>query len=274
MPVAESACFAEYAAAGRRIAAVAFFRQDRMSRTPTAAAYLADLAARMGRLLEPNADAIAAAADAVEHAAKADGLVYIFGTGHSHILAEEAHYRAGGLALVVPILASALMVHEGATASTVFERLPGVVEPILKHYPMGPDDVLVIVSNSGVNVAVVEAAQFGKACGATVVTVTSQEYSRQAARGRMRVADIADIVLDNGAPPGDAVMPVPGSELRVGPVSTSIGAALLNAVFAEVAVRLSASGAEAPIYLSANMPGAGEVNERLVARYRARNRHL
>ncbi|WP_454013502.1 SIS domain-containing protein [Aquamicrobium terrae] len=245
-----------------------------MSRTPTAAAYLADLAARMGRLLEHNAEAIAAAADAVERAARADGLVYIFGTGHSHILAEEAHYRAGGLALVVPILATALMVHEGAAASTAFERVPGVVGPILEHYPVGPRDVLVIVSNSGVNVAVVEAAQLGKARGATVVTITSEAYSRRAAGDRVRVADIADIVLDNGAPPGDAVMSVPGSELRVGPVSTSVGAALLNAVFAEAAVRLSASGAQAPIYLSANMPGAREVNERLIARYRARNRHL
>ncbi len=245
-----------------------------MSRTPTAAAYLADLAERMGRLIEENAGAIAAAADAVERAAKADGLVYVFGTGHSHILAEEVHYRAGGLALAVPILATALMVHEGAAMSTVFERMPGVVEPILEHYPMGADDVLVIVSNSGVNAATVEAAQCGKARGATVIAITSQAYSRQVAQGRTRVADIADIVLDNGSPAGDAVVSVPGSELRVGPISTSIGAALLNAIFAEAAVRLQSSGAAAPVYLSANMPGAAEVNKRLVARYRARNRHL
>ncbi len=88
------------------------------------------------------------------------------------------------------------------------------------------------------------------------------------------MADIADVVLDNGSPAGDAVVSVPGSELRVGPISTSIGAALLNAIFAEAAVRLQSSGAGAPVYLSANMPGAAEVNKRLVARYRARNRHL
>jgi uncharacterized phosphosugar-binding protein len=245
-----------------------------MSSTPVAAAYLAELAARMGRLLEQNAGAIAAAADAVEKTAKADGLAYLFGTGHSHILAEEAHYRAGGLALAVPILSTPLMVHEGAVASTSFERMPGVVVPILEHYPMGAGDVLIIASNSGVNLATIEAAQIAKTRGTTVIAITSQEYSRQAAHGRIRLADIADVVLDNGAPPGDAVTAVPGSELRVGPISTSIGAALINAIFAEVAVRLQAAGADAPIYLSANMPGAKETNDRLIARYKSRNRHL
>jgi uncharacterized phosphosugar-binding protein len=245
-----------------------------MSKTPVAASYLAELTARMGRLLDQNADAIAAAADAVERTAKADGLAFLFGTGHSHILAEEAHYRAGGLALAVPILSTPLMVHEGAVASTSFERMPGMVEPVLEHYPMGNNDVLFIVSNSGVNIATVEAARIGKARGATVIAVTSQDYSRQAARGRVRLAEIADIVLDNGSPPGDAIVGVPGSELRVGPISTSIGAALINAVFAEVAVRLQSAGGSAPIYLSANMPGAKETNDKLIARYKSRNRHL
>lgn len=245
-----------------------------MTSTPNAAAYLADLTQRMARLLSENATQIAAAADAVERTARADGLVYLFGTGHSHILAEEAHYRAGGLALAVPILSATTMVHEGALASTAFERIPGVVAPIFDRYPMDGKDVLVIFSNSGVNTAIVEAAQIGKARGATIIAVTSQTYSKQAAQGRTRLADIADIVLDNGAPPGDATLNVPGSELKVGPVSTSIGAALINAIFVEVAARLQMSGADAPIYLSANMPGAKEVNAKLIARYRPRNPHL
>lgn len=245
-----------------------------MTNTPHAAAYLADLTARTGRLIEENAGSIAAAADAVERTAKADGLVYIFGTGHSHTMAEEAHYRAGGLALTVPILSSTTMVHEGAVAGTVFERMPGIIAPIFERYPMGPNDVLIVVSNSGVNTATVEAAQLGKAKGATVIAITSEIYSKQAANGRTRLADVADIVLDNGAPAGDATMNVPGSELRVGPISTSIGAALMNAVFVEAAVRLQSGGFNAPIYLSANMPGAKEANEALIARYRPRNPHL
>jgi uncharacterized phosphosugar-binding protein len=245
-----------------------------MTKTPTAAAYLADLTIRIGRLLDDNADAIAAAADAIERTAKADGLVYVFGTGHSHTMAEEAHYRAGGLALTVPILAGVTMVHEGAVAGTVFERMSGIVAPVFARYPIGPNDVLIVVSNSGVNTATVEAAMIGKAAGATVIAITSVTYSKLAAQGRTRLADVADIVLDNGGPPGDATTSVPGSDLRVGPVSTSIGAALMNAVFAEAAARLQSAGVAAPIYLSANMPGAKEVNEALVARYRPRNPHL
>lgn len=245
-----------------------------MTPIPTAAAYLAELTARMAVLGERNAEALARAADAVEATAKRDGLVYIFGTGHSHMLGEEAHYRAGGLAFTVPILASATMLHEGAVASTAFERMTGVAAPILARYPIGPNDVLVVSSNSGVNAVPVEAARIGKERGAIVIAVTSETYSREAAKGRTRLAEVADIVLDNGAPTGDAVVEVEKSALKVGPISTAIGVALLNAVFAEVAARLQASGTDAPIYLSANMPGAAEINARLVERYRPRNPHL
>jgi hypothetical protein len=103
-----------------------------------------------------------------------------------------------------------------------------------------------------------------------VIAITSETYSKQAAKGRVRLAEVADIVLDNGAPSGDATVAVPGSDLKVGPISTSIGAALLNAVMAEAA-RAAQADAAAPIYLSANMPGAAENNAALIKRYRPRN---
>lgn len=236
--------------------------------------YLADLAARIAALGSRLADPMARAVDAMVAAVSADRLIYIFGTGHSHMLAEEAHYRAGGLAATVPVLAAATMLHEGAVAGSRLERLPGLVTAIFGRYPVGPGDVLVVASNSGVNAAPVEAAELGKARGATVVAITSQDYSREVAGGRRRIADIADIVLDNGAPAGDAVLPLPGSGLRVGPVSTAIGVAILNAVLAETAARLQAAGGAAPVYVSANMPGASEINTALVHRYAGRNPHL
>jgi len=245
-----------------------------MTVTPIAANYLQGLAARIAELFDRNGEAIAQAADAIEKTAQADGLVYLFGTGHSHMLAEEVHYRAGGLALTVPILSTATMLHEGSVASTAYERMPGVAATVLARYPIGKNDVLVVISNSGVNAAPVEAAQLGKEAGATVIALTSETYSREAAKGRPRIADIADIVLDNGAPSGDAIVTIDGSEMRVGPVTTSVGAALLHAVMAEVAARLVKAGGRAPIYLSANMPGATEINRELITRYRTRNPHL
>lgn len=216
---------------------------------------------------------MARATEAIVTAARADRCVYIFGTGHSHLIAEEAHYRAGGLAFVVPVLSSATMLHEGAVASTAFERMEGFAAQVFSRYDIGPGDVLFVVSNSGVNAAPIEAARLGRERGATVIALTSVAYSTSAAAGRTRLVDLAEIVLDNGAPAGDAMLEVAGSKLKVGPASTVVGASILNAILSGVAARLSETG-DAPIYLSANMPGARAVNERLIARYRSRNPHL
>jgi len=129
------------------------------------------------------------------------------------------------------------------------------------------------VSNSGVNAAPIEAARYAREKGAAVIAVTSVTYSSAIAKGRTQLLSLADIVLDNDAPAGDAVLEVEGSALKVGPVSTALGVTILNAIFADVASRLVDDGS-APIYLSANMPGASDVNRELVARYRDRNPHL
>jgi uncharacterized phosphosugar-binding protein len=241
--------------------------------SPVAALYLQRTASVVSSLLEGQEEAFASATEAVKRCMTEDGLIYLFGTGHSHMLAEEGHYRAGGLACVAPILASAVMLHEGATASTRMERLPGLAEPILSRYPIGSRDVVVVFSTSGVNAAPVEAAKYARAAGATVLAVTSEAYSRQSAQGRERLADVASIVLDNRVPPGDASVAL-SDRVRAGPLSTVAGAALLNALFVEASARLIAEGGEPPVYVSANMPGAAERNAALVARFRARIQHL
>ncbi|SCW70950.1 Uncharacterized protein, contains SIS (Sugar ISomerase) phosphosugar binding domain [Rhizobium mongolense subsp. loessense] len=236
-------------------------------------AYFSNLIGRLEALKKSLAEPMAKAAAVILDAAHHDKRVYVFGTGHSHMLAEEVHYRAGGLAFTVPVLIGSAMLHEGAVISSVYERTQGLVRPVLERYGMQPGDVIIIASNSGVNAAPIEAADYGREIGAKVIAVTSVAYSSAIANGRRRLADIADVVLDNGLPPGDAVLDLAGSGLKVGPVSTAVGATVLNAIFAEVASALSKSG-DAPVYLSANMPGAAEVNQRLVKKYRPRNPHL
>ncbi len=241
--------------------------------TGPGAAYLATLTEMLGGIAERAGPAMQAAADAVVEAVRADAVVYVFGTGHSHMLAEEVLYRAGGLAAAVPVLSAATMLHEGAVSGSALERTPGLVGPILDRYGIGARDVLVVISNSGVNAAPLEAARYGRERGAAVVALTSLAYSAQAADGRTRLADLADVVIDNGIPAGDAVAKLPGTELRAGPASTVVGAAILNAIMVDVAARLAAEG-DAPVYLSANMPGAAQNNRELVERYRGRNPHL
>jgi len=236
-----------------------------------ARAYLADLAARiadpaLAAQLEP---AIAAVVAAVQ----ADRLVYVFGTGHSHLLALDLHYRAGGPAYVVPVLDERLMLHQGAMASTDRERMSGAAAEALSRYPLVAGDVVIIISNSGVNPAPVEAADLAKSLGASVIALTSRAYSEAAARGRPTLASRADIVIDNALPPGDALVALPASGLKAGPGSTAVGAAILQALFAEAAARLAVAGVPL-IFLSANMPGAAENNRELVARYGPRNPHL
>jgi uncharacterized phosphosugar-binding protein len=237
----------------------------------TAAAYLSELCRRLAAPALPAA--LEPAVAAVLASVRDGGLTYVFGTGHSHLLALELHYRAGGPAFVVPVLDEALMLHRGAIASTQREREAGVAAEVLGRYPMGPRDVLIVISNSGVNAVPVEAAQTGRAAGSTVIALTSLGYSTAAAQGRTRLADVADIVIDNGLPAGDAMAALPGTDLRAGPGSTALGAAILQALFAEVAARLAADGPP-PIYLSANMPGAEAHNRELMARYGPRNPHL
>lgn len=216
------------------------------------------------------------AAEAVVRTIKQGGVVYLFGTGHSHMLAEEGHYRAGGLAPVIPILVSGLMLHESAINSGKLERLLGLAATILSHYQPTANDVMFIFSNSGVNAVPVEMAIEAKKLGMTVIGVLAVAYASVApfnSTGK-RLNEIADIVIDNKIPAGDALVEVGQSGLRSGPASTVVGAFILNSIFTEVVYRINSAGIEPPVYISSNMPGAAEHNQRLVQREKIRNPHL
>lgn len=238
--------------------------------------YMAAVRSMLDRIAETQLDAIAAAADAIIRSFQQDGLLYIFGTGHSHLMAEEGHYRAGGLAPVVPMISSSLMLHEGAVVSTRLERLSGIGPAMLTRYPVTEHDTVIVYSNSGVNAAPVEAAMAAKERRMTVIAVVARAYASAAPAGATgrKLAEIADIVIDNQGVPGDALVEVQATGLRVGPASTITGAFILNSILTEVAWRLADAGGDLPIYISANMPGAVAHNAALIARFRPRNPHL
>ena len=239
-------------------------------------AYMSAVRRQLDAVEANETGAIDQAAAACAEAILADRQIYVFGTGHSHMLAEEGHFRAGGLAAVCPILASSLMLHEGAVASSQFERTLGLAQVTLDRYPIGVGDVVFVFSNSGVNAAPVEAATTARSRGAKVVGVISAAYAGQTPPGPSgrRLSDVADIVIDNHGPPGDALVPLPGTDQRAGPGSTIAAAFILNAVLVEAMTRTATAGHPAPVYLSANMPGAKQRNAALIDRYRPRNPHL
>jgi len=103
----------------------------------------------LDQVIQTQREAISDAANAVVETVNHGGAVYLFGTGHSHMMAEEGHYRAGGLAPVIPILISSLMLHESAINSGKLEHMPGLAATILSHYQPTANDVMFIFSNSG-----------------------------------------------------------------------------------------------------------------------------
>jgi len=231
---------------------------------------------RLGELRVAQRAALEQVAEWVAQALLNDRFVYVFGSGHSHMLAEELFYRAGGLVRVVPILDEKLMMHQSASGSSQWERREGYAETVLARYALGAGDVLVVVSNSGRNPVPIEMALGGRRRGARVVAVVSARYcaafpSRHSSG--QKLPDVADLVLDNGGEPGDACVELPGLPQKVGPTSTITSTCLLNAVVVAAAARVVAAGSRPEVWTSANR-GAGDDNAPLLARYSGRIPHL
>ncbi|UCH27473.1 MAG: SIS domain-containing protein [Trueperaceae bacterium] len=207
----------------------------------------------------------------------ADRLIHTFGTGHSSLLACEGMYRAGGLACVNAILEPTTTFETGAVAGSFFERQPGQATNLLDRYALEPGSVLVVFSNSGVNALPVEVVEEAKARGVITVAVLSRRYASQApitSESGVGLLEVADFVIDNHVPPGDALIPFKQDAFRAGSASTVAGAFIWNALVAETVAILESDGVDAPVYISSNMPGANEHNRALVERYRGRIRHL
>jgi uncharacterized phosphosugar-binding protein len=245
--------------------------------TVSAEAYLATVTETIARVAEAQRDAVGRAADLIADAVRADGVVHAFGTGHSEALAMEIAGRAGGLVPTNRIALRDLVLHGGEPANILgphLERDPAVAHRLWELAPIRPGDVFVLASNSGVNGAMVEFASLVREHGHALVAITSAAHSaRMTSRhpsGR-KLADLADVVLDNGAPYGDATLPLPGGG-AVGAVSSITAALLAQQVVAEVCARLLAAGERPPVYLSANITGGDEHNAALEARYAGRIR--
>ena len=209
----------------------------------------------------------------IESSYKKGGQLYIFGTGHSRLLGEEAFHRAGGFAAACPIRDDNLSFQKGATKATQLERTPLIAKKALDKYKLTNKDILMIVSNSGVNHAPVEAAFIAKKKKIKTIAITSYQFSNKAPLSKLKkkLYEIVDIYIDNKIPAGDSIMKV--DRFSVGPVSTITGSFILNSILIEVANMLK-NEKIFPFYISSNMPNASKNNNRLEKKFKKINPHL
>ncbi|MDF6044036.1 SIS domain-containing protein [Streptomyces sp. JH14] len=223
-----------------------------------------------------NKDAVAAAARLFADCVSANGVIHAFGTGHSQATAMEIAGRAGGFIPTHRIGLPDLVLRGGEDRAVLddplLERRPGLAARLYELSTPRPQDLFVIISNSGVNNSIVDFAHLVKSKGHRLVALTSLEHTRSVPAlhpSGQRLADLADTVLDNHAPAGDAVLPLPGGGNACG-VSTVVSTFLVQMVVAESIALLLAEGHEAPVYISANLPGGFERNAVLEAEYEGR----
>jgi uncharacterized phosphosugar-binding protein len=196
------------------------------------------------------------------------GILHTFGSGHSDIIGREIIGRAGGLVCISGI--------QDPTAGFI-ENLNGygskLAERYARFYGMKEGEVIIVISNSGKNASPIEVALEAKKRGLTVVAVTcmamSQEVASQHASGK-KLYEVADYVLDNNGVTGDAIVPLPGTDVKAGPTSTLTGAILLNLLQMEVIEYLAGQNLPLPLLRSQNLEGAMEKNQELAAKYNRR----
>ena len=248
-----------------------------MSRSITALdQYLQAVRELQTRVVEGQQATLIEVAERMAETIRRDRRIFLFGTGHSHILAEEGFYRAGGLANVVPILTGHLMLHQLPALGSRLERTPGLADVILDRYVPEPGEMLFVFSNSGVNRLPVEMALQGRERKMFVVGISSFAYSRQAPLSDLgvRLDESVDLALDNGGIPGDALLELADFSWRVAPSSTVICSLIWNCLVSETARLLIKSGITPPIFVSINVAGAAEHNQALLEKWHPRNIHL
>ncbi len=230
--------------------------------------YLNNIIENLKAIEEGQREKLDAAQKKVAEVIENDGLIHVFGCGHSHIPALDTFYRAGGLANVSPMLDTDLMLHNGAAKSSRMEKMSGIGREIFRRYKVEKKDILVVFSASGKNTVPCEVADSARENGVFVIGVSSSNYFERGGKLHEHV----DLHIDCMVPYGDASVEV--GESKMGGLSTSAFCFILNDILIGGAKRCEKNGIKAPIYLSGNIEGGREHNISLEEKYLGRVKHL
>ncbi|MBB5185700.1 putative phosphosugar-binding protein [Faecalicoccus acidiformans] len=218
---------------------------------------------------QKNKEPIQKAAQLCYEATIHDHTLYTFGTGHSHMLGQDLYARAGGYAKIYPIVEIELTLATHPTKSTTIERTAAYADVLEHLYDVKEGDVVFFASNSGRNALVVEYACRLKAKGVKIIAITSMKHSSQIASrhaSSKRLFELADIVLDNMAPYGDAGIEIDPNH-RMGPISTLTGCYLSQCIMGAFVDLLIQNKKDAPVFRSSNADGADAYNKELFETY-------
>lgn len=235
--------------------------------------YYSEIITILEKIKNTQKERIESAAKMIANVIENDGIIYIFGCGHSHLIGLDCFYRAGGLVNVSAMLDTDLMLHNGAAKSSKMEKMSGIAESIFERYCITKNDVLVIISTSGKNAVPCEMAMVATKNGIPNISVVSSAYFDDKAYNK-KLYECSDIYIDNCVPHGDAVMDITGTEVKMGSVSTVASSFIMQSVLLEGAEIAAKKGAELPIYKSGNIEGGAEFNKALIKKYLPRIKHL
>ena len=248
-----------------------------------ASTWLREAVALLERLADTQADGIETASRWCAEAIGNDGLVHLFGAGHSRIPVEEMFPRYGSYPGFNPIVELSVTFHtqvvgaNGQRQAMFIERVPGLAEVILSNFQFGAHDVMMVFSASGLSALPVEMARGAKARGLRVIAVTSLAQSMSAepepAAGA-RLLEVADLVLDVCTPPADAMVTIGSLDTPLGPGSTIGAVAIVNAIKVRTAELLVARGAMPPVITRASVVGVARSKALFEAAYREHARRL
>jgi uncharacterized phosphosugar-binding protein len=233
--------------------------------TATAPPFMAEAQALLDRLASTQGEALEQASQWCAEAIAADGLVHLFGTGHSRIPLEEMFPRYGSYPGFNPIAELSMTFHtqivgaNGQRQAMFIERMPGLAEVILSNFSFRPREVMIVFSASGLSAVPVEMARGARQRGLRVIAVTSVEQSMSSepdpAVGT-RLLDEADLVIDLCTPHADALVEIEGLDTPVGPGSTITAVAIVNSIKVRTAQLLVERGAMPPVITRASVVGA------------------
>ncbi len=198
--------------------------------------------------------------------------IYVFGASHAGILTQEMFYRAGGLALINPIMPKEVMLDvRPITQTSQMERLPGYGSIVLRQTPITEGDVLIVHSVSGRNTIALDMVFEAKKMGVQVIGITNVSYSKQVEarhESHKRLFEIADVVIDNCGDYEDASTKIDGLNQKVAPTSSIAGCYIVNSVLIETVELLLSRGIKPPVLHSANVDGGDEFNKEIFKKYK------